>query len=364
MRGLRHHLAVAVGATLVLGTTLLATSVGAVGTGVSRPQETVVPHTGDTGSISGTVAGDASQYGICIDAYTSIGGSLVSGTVSYPAPGTGTYTISGLAAGNYYVIFSNCDAVNNQGDEDYQIPYANYAYQYYNDTSTGTTVAADATTVAVSTGNTPDINATMVAGGAITAEALYPTQDLSQICVNLYLNGVPIPWQFSTLSEGAYITGLPVGNYVVSFSSGCGNSTDWPTIYYVSNTASTPNEDDATPVSVAAGTTTQVDGIYPLDSSISGTVTSSAGTALSGICVQALGAGDEEASTITASDGSYSLTGLYADRYTVEFYPGPSCGNTTNYVDEYYNGTSTGTPVLGDASDVSVGEVGNTVVNA
>ena len=85
---------------------------------------------------------------------------------------------------------------------------------------------------------------------------------------------------------------------------------------------------------------------------ISGTVTTAGGlSTLSGICVQAIqnGGGTGFGSASTASDGTYSVTGLPAGSYSVEFYSG-GCGNSGSYLTQWYNNETS----FGSADPVAV----------
>ena len=145
----------------------------------------------------------------------------------------------------------------------------------------------------------------------------------------------------ATASDGTYsIAGLPAGSYSVEFSTGCGNSGNYLTQWYNNETSSGSSD----PVTVTAGsTTTSIDAALQPGGAIFGTVIVAGGAALSGICVTASqnGGGAGFGSTATASDGTYSIAGLPAGSYSVEFSTG--CGNSGNYLTQWYNNeTSSG----------------------
>ena len=89
---------------------------------------------------------------------------------------------------------------------------------------------------------------------------------------------------------------------------------------------------------------------------ISGTVTDQSNLGLSGICVQVDPAGSTSGTgggATTGPGGTYTVSGLKAGTYDVEFVPG--CGNAGNFLEQWYKGQSsetTTTPVV-----VSVGAV-------
>ena len=75
---------------------------------------------------------------------------------------------------------------------------------------------------------------------------------------------------------------------------------------------------------------------------VSGAVTSTGGSSLAGICVEAfLNGTDLAASAATAADGTYTILGLAPGAYGVEFLPG--CGGG-DYATQWFNGTGSGTP--------------------
>ena len=87
--------------------------------------------------------------------------------------------------------------------------------------------------------------------------------------------------------------------------------------------------------------------------SVSGTVTAAvSGTGIGNMCVWAypVGGGAIQKAT-TALDGMYTITGIAAGSYTVEFYTYP-CGGR-NYVTQWYNATPTGSPSVSGAMAVS-----------
>ena len=273
------------------------------------------------GTITGTViaaSGGAPLSGICVYAYGSMGGSgdATTGT-------DGTYTISGLGADSYTVEFYvGC---GNNGD---------FLTQYYDNQ----TSQASANPVRVTAGaTTSGIGDAMVAGGAISGTVIAAAGGaaLSGICVMAMASGSQVGPVATTASDGAYsITGLSAGSYSVEFYAGCGNSADLLTQYYDNQTS----EASANPVSVTAGATTSgIDDALAAGGAITGTVTAAAGgAALSGICVTAMASGSQVGPVATTgSDGVYSITGLPAGSYTMEFYTG--CGNTGDYLTQYYD---------------------------
>src|SRR5664280_3336270 len=241
----------------------------------------------------------------------------------------GTYSIAGLPAGSYSVQFyTGC---GNSG---------NYLTQWYNnETSFG---SADPVTVTAGS-TTTSIDAALQPGGTIAGTVIVAGGTaLGGICVQASQNNAGGGSGFAiTASDGTYsIAGLPAGSYSVQFYTGCGNSGNYLTQWYNNETSF----GSADPVTVTAGsTTTSIDAALQPGGTIAGTVIVAGGTALGGICVQASqnGGGAGFGATTTASDGTYSIAGLPAGSYSVQFYTG--CGNSGNYLTQWYNNeTSSG----------------------
>jgi hypothetical protein len=280
------------------------------------------------GSISGTVtaSGGTGAEGVCVDA---AGNGVSTSSVSEVAitGSTGTYTVLGLTAGTYTVEFySGCG-----GSTD-------YAAQYYNDQPTFATAASVTVT---GTSDTPGINATMQLAGAISGTVLTASGlGLPGLCVQAFTT-TSLAGQATTGADGAYtITDLAAGTYTVQFiAQGCGQFGGYPTQWYDNQllVGGTPAN-----VTVTSGITTGSinDTVLSLSGSISGQVTDSGGTGLGGICVVAIGSGSFSGDGNTATsqpNGDYTITGLAADTYNVEYYPGEFCGNNGNYQQQFYD---------------------------
>ena len=319
-----------VGGALVLGVTPAAASTSAA----------------TTGSISGTVTDSAGTAlaGICISANGPAGsGSTVTGS-------SGTYSINALSTGSYTVEFyTGC---GNSG---------NYATQYYNDQPS--IYNANPVSVTVPS-TTTDINAVMQPGVTITGTvtAAVGGAGLGGICVVASQSGAFGGSSGSTISSanGTYtISGLWAGSYIVEFGfQDCSNPNNfnYVTQWYNNETSYA----SANLVSVAAGgTASSINAAMQPGGTITGTVTAAVGGAdLGGICVDASqsGGGPGSGFATTATNGTYSVTGLPAGSYTVEFHTG--CGNSGNYVSQWYNDETS----FGSANPVSV-TVGSTTPN-
>lgn len=247
----------------------------------------------------------------------------------------GTYTITGLSAGSFRVQFS---------------APVGYANEYYNNTPDW----GSATLVSVVEGQTTaNINAQLELGGAISGMVTGPdgTTPLEGITVFATPTGGAFGIGSVTAPDGTYtITGLSVGSYRVQFSPATGSP--YASEYY----NNTSNWDLATPVSVVAGETTpNINAQLELGGAISGVVTGPDGvTPLAGVTVWAYpfaGSGSSFSAS-TAPDGTYTIIGMSAGSYRVQFSP------PAGHANEYYNSTTD----WNSAAEVSV-VAGETTAN-
>ncbi len=187
------------------------------------------------------------------------------------------------------------------------------------------------------------LSAALLAAGAVNASAATtatisghvtdngsPAQDLSNICVQA--DGDNGGFGFAqTDANGQYtISNLDPDTYRVQFSDCSGNNDFSPQYYNNKQTFETADK-----ITLAAGgSKTGVNAKLAKAGKISGTVTDKEnGAKLAGICVSASGA-DGGGSAQTASDGTYTVRGLDAGPYKVQF---SDCAGT-NYLSQYYNG--------------------------
>ncbi|HEY5267190.1 MAG TPA: carboxypeptidase-like regulatory domain-containing protein, partial [Acidimicrobiales bacterium] len=290
-------------------------------------------------SITGTVTNSAGTdlANICVQADTVAGGYGGFGETA----SNGTYTVTGLTAGSFTVEFYNC------GD-------GNYAPQYYNDTAAGTPLLSGATAVAVPAGSsTTGVSAVMALGTTISGTVTNSSgTKLSDICVFADI-GDGSGGSATTASDGTYaMTNLAPGSYTVEFYSDCGGGNYLPQ-YYNGTTAGTSSSTSATSIAVTvASPKTGINAVMTTGATISGIVTDSSGAGISGVCVYAIPVGNGTgASATTASNGTYTVAGLVPGSYTVEFYSG--CGSS-NYLTQYYNGTTAGTSSSTSATSIAV----------
>jgi Leucine-rich repeat (LRR) protein len=272
------------------------------------------PYVYPSGSISGIVITDSGETpieGLWVYAVNYTTGDW--GGSAY-TEADGTYVITGLPIGSYWVS---------------ALPDEDYLREFYNDTYK----LDSATEVPVTSGEiTTNIDFSLATGGKITGIVTAdsdgsPLNDKSVYFYNITTGSSASEW---TNSEGIYSkTGLVPGTYRIDVSS----SGNYAGEYY----DNTYRSDLATPVSIGIGETVSgIDFGLALVGSISGFLTADAdGSAIQGASIRAYDyqTGAFVNSTTTQSDGSYSITYLHPGSYRVLVY------SSGNYAHEFYNNT-------------------------
>jgi len=226
----------------------------------------------------------------------------------------GSYTVQNLTPGLYAVSFECFGS-------------ATYAQQWFLSQS----AAGNANLVSAPAGAiTSGISAALQPAGSIAGVVTNRRgQPLRGICVEATQPGTSGPVEFGggvgtiTGKTGAYqVRGLGAGSYDVQFRQ-CGPGAYGSGWYHQKSTAQS-----ATPVTVTAGnTTTGISEVLAPGGSISGRVTSSAGTPVAGACVEAMDAATRSFGyRVTDRTGRYSIPALSTGSYQVSFYP---CRNQT-----------------------------------
>ncbi|MGB8195454.1 MAG: Ig-like domain repeat protein [Acidimicrobiales bacterium] len=289
-----------------------------------------------SGSVSGTVtdaANPSGLAGVCVtatDASDTIGASGTATT----APG-GTYTISGLAPGSFQVFFDpTCNG---------SMPSPDFTQWYSNSSTEG-----GATPVTVSSGNTTtSINAALESDGSISGtvtDAANPGGFAGVCVIANSATGGSGTGTATSAGNGTYsISGLPPDSYTVEFDPSCQGTVSTTAIVQWYSGAT--KEVNATPVVVASGTaTTNINASLSVDGSISGTITDAFHPGgLNDVCVAAVSSdgGSGSGSTATGANGTYTVTGLAPDTYTVNFDPTCSGHNSTHDVAKSYGSAVT-----------------------
>jgi Carboxypeptidase regulatory-like domain len=279
-----------------------------------------------TGQISGTVtsasAGKAAISGIEACA-SSVGGEEFACATT---TGSGEYTISGLASGEYYVEFAPPFE-----------SHLDYVRQYYNHVSSF--AAAQAVLVTAGAARS-GVDAELEEGAQITgtvrsAVAGKATIEGIRVCAlpsNERYEGVECA---KTSATGDYtITGLQGGEYRIEFSSPFESGLDYVTQYY--NHQLTRSAAQVVAV-IAPLTVSGVDAELEEGGRIAGTVTdASTGSRLAEVLVCA---SQGSAGTLigecafTHSNGEYTISALASGNYKVGF-------DGAKYQVQYYNGKS------------------------
>ena len=266
------------------------------------------------GTISGTVtdSGGSPILGAWVDACPFAAGFCQSASTE----SGGTYTIGGLATGDYRV--GACAA--------------GHACEYYDDTPDWDA----ATPVHVTEGdNTPDIDFSLGVEGTISGTVTGPGGTEiggASVWACPFTGGGWCQWASST-SEGTYTIGsLATGDYNVQACA-----TGYVCEYY----DNTLDWSAATAVPVTEGADTPgIDFSLSVEGTICGTVTDAFGSEVEGAGVSAHhDAYDGAFFQLTSSqeDGSYVITGLPAGSYYVVAGPYPFAPSPP-YVSEFYNG--------------------------
>jgi hypothetical protein len=282
------------------------------------------------GKITGTVTNSSSTGLANIDVEVFSSSGAVVGEVFTASDGT--YTVGGLATGGYRVDFNPTSST------------ANVLGQFYNNKPN----LLEATPISVTAaGTVANINAKLATGGQITGKVTGPTRTaLANVAVTVYdTAGDPVGGAVTT-STGVYdVTGLRTGHYEVGYFDETGQ---FPQRYY--NGAFSVGT--ATPIAVTAGSSTaNINQSLSNPGTLSGVVTD-ASTKLSGIDVAVFDAGgDEVAETSTDSTGTYTISGLNAGAYEVEFVDPSGKHKTVWY---------TGKPSIVTANPVDVAAGGST----
>jgi hypothetical protein len=193
------------------------------------------------GAVSGTVRGGttaAPVAGVCVEATRKTGRGARGLAVT---DGQGQYTMKGLAAGSFTILFAPDCAAGLGG----------FRPQWFN----GQQSEASATPVGVGPGSThAGVDATLTADGGMSGTVQVSGSPVGGVCVIAYrASGTQRPALAETAANGTYtIADLAPGSYDVEFKAGCGASA-YTTQWY----NGVASKGAATPVVVTAGTETQ-----------------------------------------------------------------------------------------------------------
>ena len=277
-------------------------------------RNSVTPEVSD-GGIAGVVTADSADLAdICVYASDGSGDSGDATTAR-----DGTYTITDLPPNSYTVEFDDCDDLG---------PYAT---QYYDDQASES--SADPVVVASRNDHTVDRCVDAVGrwnfrNGDSQGRWRGPGE---------HLRGGRVTGSATTERPSPRATGPTRSPDCPPAPTPSNSRTDEDTGGYLDQWYDNKTSlSSAVPVTVVAATTTpSIDTAMVVGGMITGTVTAAVGGAdLSDICVEASDGLGDYGDASTASNGTYSVTGLPTGTYTVEF---SDCEDTGGYLDQWYD---------------------------
>jgi len=260
------------------------------------------------GSLHGTVVdADTSQpvANICVYLYAVAGSGASYATCS---GSDGTYTVSGVAPGQYDVAFSD--------------PSGLFDTQWFSGRASQAAEDAAGQSVTVAVGQTVSgINAAMYATASVAGRVTDAVsgQPLSGICIYAYsaVSFAADVGATCTGASGAYrLGGLPAGGYDLAFVDPTGTH---PTAWYQ---GVVPTSLSGSVTVTNTGPAPEANEVLPGFTGIAGTVTAtSTSQPIGNICVYLYAVGGSGASyaTCTASGGTYALYDVAPGSYDVAF---------------------------------------------
>lgn len=271
-----------------------------------------------TGTISGSFtvpAGTVSPSDVSVLLADRNGNEVAISAADETVTAAGTYTITGVAPGQYYVYFHDTTT----GD--------NVAPDYYGDGGSDTISKATVVTVPV-TGGTQSLGAETLAAGATISGTVSDANSAGETSSRVIAEPSPaaevsdplLADSSAAVTSGAYkISGLPAGTYTLRYrAAGSGLSL---TDVYVDGSGLTYDFGSASQYAVTAGGSATAAFSVPALGGIAGTVTDASGNPLSGVGVSVFDAAGTAipAAATTAVDGTYAVTGVLPGSYEVEF---------------------------------------------
>jgi hypothetical protein len=228
---------------------------------------------------------------------------------------SGFYAVHGLFPGKYQLEFSiGCGG------------HGNYAFQWWR----GTPLASKATTIKITgTQVLRDISPRLLPGATIAGKVTQGSAAgaaIRGVCVQGSDNDGDDFSDAVTNHDGDYqLEGLAAGRFLVVFDPTCGG--EFSSTYLGQQRWATVGTGQTRP---------GVDAYLRLGGGVRGLVTSTSGKPLGGVCVQV---NDNDGdSTVTGSNGRYSIRGIEPGSYSVEFQGG--CGNSGSLATQFYDSQS------------------------
>ncbi len=325
-----------------------------------------------TGSeITGTVTDGSAQPVANVAVYAFQASGPYSGPVgSVCTAANGSYAIVGLQPGTYSVGFVPLTTPGTCGGT------SNYVPQYYTGSAGGAATLGGALAFMLGAGTVKaNVNATLTThGGEVTGTVTNTSgQPAANVEVDAYSpNGDELAGDAAcTNGAGQYtLLGLPTGSYVLNFQPSdasfpgalaCASSGDYLFQWYSGALGGAPSLANTLPVSVTAGaTSSNVNTVMVTAGTISGAVVDSSAQPVANVRVTAISSAGNSSGpgACTGNDGTYTIPGLAAGVWHVEFSPG--CGVRANFATAYYDGIPGGSADLGGALGVLVADGADT----
>lgn len=244
---------------------------------------------------------------------------------------TGAYQTPAMPPDKYLALFLNC---RNPG---------NFAPQFYKNA-----YFDNADPVTVTAGKViRNINVALKPGATIagtTTAAAPASTPIANVCVQLAGTGTADIFSGFAISDASghfRVRNLATGTYMAQFEPGCKTSSVYAPIVLGRGIHATDGR-------VNSG----VHAVLPVGGTISGAVTAGwSGQPLGGICVIAVDLNSfAEGQARSASDGSYTVTGLPTGSFVVGF---AGCGKNSNVVTQFYDAADS--PITAQRVTVTLG---------
>ena len=290
------------------------------------------PRSPNAADVSGRVTAADTGAGlgsVSVLVYTSTTAALFENVDSTSTASNGDYTLIGLDPGTYYLYFDPSSFGSS----------AAYLDEYYN--NKGTLLSADPVVVGAS--NITGIDAALAKGGTLTGKITGSDggTPLNEATVTLRVrcgNSARFTsFSDSTDSNGIYtITGIISGTYIIEIDPDFGEP--YFREYYNNQTQVSA----ATPVKIGLNQTVTADAELQRSAQIAGRITGDGNQPLANYGVDAwlvVGAGlSYQNSDTTDASGNYTITGLLAGSYKVEFAQNKFSSSPSNdYTGQWYN---------------------------
>jgi Carboxypeptidase regulatory-like domain len=291
------------------------------------------------GTLSGTVTALGEPGPAADGAVGAYDGNTLAGAA--PIKANGSYTIPGMPAGQYTVLFVPPAPVNGPG------PPGTSLLRYYHGGADGKTAfPQDAAPITIANGATTTLNGSFPLEAVVTGHLKYPDGSPTSAVVSVFNSDGRRYGQVGQLQAGSWtVRGLLPGQVKVHFSSANGGIVS----YFVEDEfwKDKFSLGSATPVTATAGVITGgIDAVVTRTGNISGMITKPDGSPLRDVRVFLKRSDGRRAGPFTSGqDGRYVAYGLRPGQWSVAFVPA-----TSTYLTGYYSDSAT----LAGATPVTV----------